>query len=202
MKRREFLKLLISSAILPTLLYAREKKNMIVYYSRTLNTHILALYISELFKAELFCLECVQSYPKDYEEMVALARWQKEQNIMPQLRALPSLEGYENIFLGTPLWGLSLSAPMKSFLSKCDLRGKNLIPFVANAGWGLGNAVNEISTLQKGARIYTAFACEFKLKEKDEPNLRALNTELIASNQAFNTLEKDKIKLWLKSMKI
>lgn len=38
-------------------------KMAIVYYSRTLNTHILTSYLAYILKADLFRLETIQNYP-------------------------------------------------------------------------------------------------------------------------------------------
>ena len=209
MNRREFNATLAKVSflgLLPSLAFSfnGSSKVLIVYYTRTLNTHILSLYLQSLLKCDSFVLKTKQEYPKDYEEMVALAAKEREQNILVELESMPDIGAYTHIFVGTPLWGLHLSSPLRSFLLQNDFRDKFLIPFCTNAGWGFGNALSELKNLAKNANFISSFAYESKFKEKTKRDLRAYNQALLNSHaKAFDSLQnKDKIKKWLDSAAI
>lgn len=48
-------------------------RNLFVYYTRTLNTHILAHYMQGLIGGDLLQIQTQQAYPQDYQSCVALA---------------------------------------------------------------------------------------------------------------------------------
>lgn len=128
---------LLALCALPLMLASQEskgKKCLIAYYTRTLNTQILSHFIQRVLGADLFALETLNPYPKDYNAMVKLAAEEQRKGFCPSLLALPDTKPYDVILLGTPLWNLDISSPMRTFLAQSDLRGKILIPFVTNAG--------------------------------------------------------------------
>lgn len=209
MQRRKFLKhmLTISGFLsiygLSPLLANANNKIAIIYYSRTLNTHILAAYIQSKIGGDLLRIETKQSYPKDYDEMVALATRERRENATPSLQNMDlNLKQYEVIFIGSPLWGLSLSTPIKSLLSSFDFSNKILIPFITNAGYGFGNTLKEIESLASRAKILNAFEYEFAYKEKDTRDLKLINEQDILENKAFSKLNQNKIDTWLRSLRI
>ncbi len=179
-------------------------RNLFVYYTRTLNTHILAHYMQGLIGGDLLQIQTQQAYPQDYQSCVALASKQREQGILPPLKPFElDLKGYERVFIAAPLWGMDLCAPiwgmdlcapMKSFLSSVNLSSKELYLIITNAGYGLGASVKSVKSLAKGAKI--AKILDY---EKIAPNLRAQNEAKIATNSAFNALDKGKIARFLRS---
>lgn len=120
-------------------------RNLFVYYTRTLNTHILAHYMQGLIGGDLLQIQTQQAYPQDYQSCVALASKQRTQGILPPLKPFElDLKGYERVFIAAPLWGMDLCAPMKSFLSSVNLSSKELYLIITNAGYGLGASVKSV----------------------------------------------------------
>lgn len=175
-------------------------RNLFVYYTRTLNTHILAHYMQGLIGGDLLQIQTQQAYPQDYQSCVAFASKQRAQGILPPLKPFElDLKGYERVFIAAPLWGMDLCAPMKSFLSSVNLSSKELYLIITNAGYGLGASVKSVKSLAKGAKIAKILDYKFKDYEKIAPNLRAQNETKIATNSAFNALDKGKIARFLRS---
>ncbi|WP_416826061.1 flavodoxin [Helicobacter ganmani] len=202
--RREFLKNLLVMCALPYFALGDSKnstKCAIIYYTRTLNTQILSHFIQRALGADLFALETLKPYPKDYDAMVTLAAEEKRKGFCPPLLALPNIEQYDVILLGTPLWSLDISSPIRTFLAQSGLRGKILVPFVTNAGYKFGNALDSIAKLAPQATILNAFEHSFTLKEKTSQNLKVLNQDKITQNKEFELLQQNKVQTWLKSIK-
>lgn len=90
MQRREVLKWLTRLGLisfLPNLVLAKDlKKILIVYYSRTLNTHILAQFIQKILTCDMLRLDTLEPYPKDYDLMVARAEFERKKNFKPILQ--------------------------------------------------------------------------------------------------------------------
>ena len=176
---------------------AAQSKNIFLYYSRSLNTHILASYAQSLVGGALWRAQTAQPYPQDYQAMVERARAQRVGGELPQLLAKPDIKGFENVIIAAPLWGMDICAPMKSALASLDLRGKRLFLIVTNAGFGLGASVKSVQKYAKIGRLAGVLDYKFENYEKIVPNLLAINQRQIAENRAFDMLDKDKIHTFL-----
>lgn len=78
------------------------------------NTEVAAGMIQKLTGADLFRLEPIQEYSKDYNECIAQAQADQRRDARPELKAYPeNLEEHEVIYLGYPnYWG---TMPMAVF---------------------------------------------------------------------------------------
>jgi len=134
---------------------------LVAYFTRTCNTRVIARQIRRALDADLFEIRPAEPYPEDYEETVAQASRERESGFEPTLAALvPNIERYETVFLGFPIWGMSAPSVIRSFLSKHDLSGKSLIPFITHGGYGLGDSLSVVSVHAPKARLLDGFALE------------------------------------------
>lgn len=208
LSRRKFLKKSVKFASLAlfsslNLGFASEKrgaKNIVIYYTRTLNTHILANYLKSLVGGDLLRIDTAQSYPQDYQATVALAAKQRTQGFLPPLKPHEvDFRDFDSIIIAAPLWGMDLCAPMKSFLNTANFGSKKVHFIITNAGYGLGAS---IKSAQKLVNVGFAMDYEFALYEKIRPNLRTINLDKIRQNTAFVELDKTKIANFVKKLKI
>lgn len=171
------------------------KNAIIVYYSRTLNTHILAKYLQSLIGADLARIQTTQNYPANYQRLVELSAQQSAEGIFPPLQPHTlDLRGYDNIFIATPLWNGDICPPIKSFLHSADLGDRAISLIITSAGFGLGVSVDSAKSF---AKVGAVLDYEFSDYEKILPNLRTINESKIAQNKAYDTLDKDKIMAFL-----
>ena len=71
--------------------------------------------------------------------------------VKPELKGeLPSLEGYDKIIIGAPVWAAKPAAPLNTFFDKVDLSGKKCYAFASSAGGIPKNALK--SWLQKSQK--------------------------------------------------
>ena len=68
------------------------------------------------------------------------------------------MEQYAVLFLGFPTWGMQLPPPVKSFLHQYDLKGKTVIPFNTNGGYGPGSSFQTVRELCPQSTILEGFA--------------------------------------------
>ena len=209
LNRREFLKnsskfafagFSVMMGLSPLLANTNSSKNIFVYYTRTLNTHILVSYAQSLVGGALWQVQTAKPYPKDYQATVALANEQRVGNILPQLLSKPDLKGFENVIIAAPLWGMDICAPMKSLLNSVNLQDKRLFLIITNAGFGLGESVKSVQKYAKIKQIAGVLDYSFKNYEKIVPNLLSLNQRQIALNKAFDELDKRKIQAFVKGL--
>lgn len=120
---------------------------LIVYFSHSGNTHKLTEMIQAETGADVFRLTPVEEYGDDLFE-----RAQDELNngIRPELTELPeqeTIDQYDTILLGFPIWWYDLPMPVWTFLESCDLSGKTIIPYFTHNG--SSNGAGSIGTIEE-----------------------------------------------------
>ena len=134
---------------------------LVAYFTRTGNTRVIAHQIKRALDADLFEVQPAQPYPEDYEETVAQATREREAGFKPPLAAdVPNIQLYDTVFLGFPIWGMSVPPVIRSFLSNHDLSGKTLVPFITHGGYGLGNSLQIVAEDAPQARLLESFSLE------------------------------------------
>lgn len=137
--------------------YSRKGQN---YYGGSIrdlekgNTEIAAEMIQEAVGGDLFEVDTVRPYSADYHTCTEEAQRELRENARPELRKYPdSLEGYGTIFVGYPNWWGTMPMAMFTFLERCDLSGKRVIPFCTNEGSGMGRSEEDLRKLCPGAAV-------------------------------------------------
>src|SRR5690606_9433855 len=123
-------------------------KVLILYLSRTNNTIAVALMIHENVGGDLVAVELANPYLEDYKQTVAQVAKENETGFLPPLKTkIDNIRDYDVVFVGFPTWGMQLPPPMKSFLKQYDLRGKTVVPFNTNGGYGIGSTFSTVKDL-------------------------------------------------------
>ena len=125
-----------------------KKNTLIVYLSRTGNTKAIAEIIRQQVGGKLVALELQTPYPADYHATVRQVVRENESGYLPPLKTkIDNIEQYDLVFLGFPTWDMQLPPPVKSFLHQYSLKGKTVIPFNTNGGYGPGNSFQTVREL-------------------------------------------------------
>ena len=125
-----------------------EKKVLIVYLSRTNNTKAIAEIIRQEVGGQLVALELEKPYPADYRMTVEQVVHENQTGYLPPLKTkIDRIDQYDVLFLGFPTWAMQLPPPIKSFLHEYDLKGKTVIPFNTNGGYGPGSSFQTVREL-------------------------------------------------------
>lgn len=135
------------------------EKVLIVYYSRSGNTREIANQIHRSVGGDIFEIQVVEPYPEDYEAVKERAMRELNSGFKPALKTKAgNIGSYNVIFVGTPIWWGTISAPVKSFLSAYNLSGKTIVPFITHQGSGLGQSVTDISKLCPSSTLLDGIA--------------------------------------------
>jgi flavodoxin len=130
------------------------KNILITYYSWSGNTGNIARLIQRETGGQLFELNPVQAYPRDYGACVEQAKSEIHTGFMPELKAIPeNLDEYDVIFIGTPIWWYTMAPPVLTFLSNTDLSGKRVVPFCTHGGGGKGHYISDVSNLCSSSEV-------------------------------------------------
>jgi flavodoxin len=136
-----------------------EKNTLIVYLSRTNNTKAIAEIIHQKVSGTLVALELETPYPADYRTTVQQVVRENETGYLPPLRTrIDRIEQYDFVFLGFPTWGMQLPPPVKSFPHQYNLKGKTVIPFNTNGGYGVGSSFETVKELCLQSTILQGFS--------------------------------------------
>lgn len=135
-----------------------ERKVLIVYLSRTNNTKAVAEFIRDEVGGMLVPLELEKPYSADYRATVDQVVRENETGFLPPLKTkIDRVEQYDVVFVGFPTWGMQLPPPMKSFLKQYNLKGKTVVPFNTNAGYGVGSSFATVKELCPDSTILEGF---------------------------------------------
>lgn len=131
---------------------------LIVYLSRTNNTRVIAEIIHRNVGGTLVALELSTPYPENYQATVQQVANENETGFLPPLKTkIDNIQQYDVVFVGFPTWGMQLPPPVKSFLSQYNLKGKTIIPFNTNAGYGVGSSFETVKQLSPNSNVLEGF---------------------------------------------
>ena len=134
------------------------EKILIVYLSRTNNTKAIAEIIHESVGGTLVALELETPYPENYKETVDQVARENATGFLPPLKTkIGNIQNYDVVFVGFPTWGMQLPPPMKTFLKQYDLRGKTVVPFNTNGGYGIGSTFDTVKDLCPNSTVVEGF---------------------------------------------
>lgn len=147
-----------------------DKKSIIIYFSRADenygvgyiekgNTEVIAEYIKELTNADIFKVERKTPYAKDYQTCIEEAKIEQNNNERPEIvNILSSIDDYEVIYVGGPIYLGLLPQPMVTQLEKLNWSGKVVRPFTTHEGSGLGSVPNQLKKICVGAEVKEGLA--------------------------------------------
>ena len=118
------------------------------------NTGRVAEFIQKAVGGDLFEIETVREYSKDYMTCTEEAKIELREGARPELKRYPnSIDQYDTIFVGYPNWWGSMPMGMYTFLEHYDLTGKKIAPFCTNEGSGMGRSEKDIRAACPDAEI-------------------------------------------------
>lgn len=142
--------------------YSRADENYVNGEIKTLktgNTELAAGIIAELTGADLFKIEQVQPYAKEYNECIAQAQADQKRDARPELKSWPdSLDEYDEIYLGYPNYWSTMPMAVFTFLEHFDLSGKIIKPFCTHEGSGMGSSEGDIKRLCPSSEVRKGLA--------------------------------------------
>lgn len=138
-----------------------DKKSIVVYFSCTDNTKTIAEYVAESAGADIYRIKPSVPYTAaDLDYNNADSRTSKEQNdakARPKISGtLPSLNDYEVVYLGYPIWWGQAPKIMYTFIENYDLSGKIIVPFCTSGSSGIGTSATNLQAATRGNAVWLA----------------------------------------------
>ena len=137
-------------------------KRLIIFFSRadenyavgTIdkgNTEIVAEFVAELTGAELFKVEPLVPYAKDYNTCIKEAK-QRIGNA-PIKEKPTDISAYDTIYVMSPIYWGTYAPEMETALTGLNFTGKTVRVISTHEGSGLGSMVSDVKRLCVGANV-------------------------------------------------
>ena len=134
-----------------------DKKSVVVYFSVTNNTEVVATKIARLSDSDI--IEIIPKEPytdEDIDFTSTTTRAYKEQH-SKQSRPLIAndidVSKYNKIYLGYPIWWGTNPKIILTFIDQTALSNKEIIPFCTSGGTDITGSISELRRYKKGLNI-------------------------------------------------
>jgi len=144
-------------------------KVLVVYFSHSGNTKVVAEKISSILDEDIFEIVTVEKYPVKYNLVVNQAKKEIEDQIKPVLlNRLVNFYEYDTIVIGYPMWWYTCPMAVFTFLESYDFSGKVILPFCTHEGSALSTSVEDIKKTVPNAIVKEGLAIRgSKVSESD-----------------------------------
>lgn len=128
-------------------------KKLVVFYSYTGHTKMIAENIQQKLNCDILEIKPVKPYSTDYRTVVDEEQNNSSVGKTPDIQKIDkNLNDYDEIIIGTPVWWYTIAPVIRTFLTQNDLSNKTIKPFATNAGW-LGHTFQEIQKLCPNSKV-------------------------------------------------
>ena len=140
----------------------KNKKSLVIYFSRADenyavgyvdkgNTEYIAEYVRDITNADLFKVEPLVPYSKEYNVCIEEAK-QRVGNA-PIKGNIKDISSYEVIYIMTPVYWGTYAPELETALKELDFTGKTIRIVTTHEGSGLANVPNDVKKICKGANV-------------------------------------------------
>jgi hypothetical protein len=108
--------------------------------------------IADLIDCDVHRIDAADPYPASYDATVARNVREQNADVRPVIAdPLASIEQYDSVLLGSPIWNVRPPMIMTTFTENHDFTGKTVHPFVTYAVSGLGSTERDYTAYCPGA---------------------------------------------------
>ena len=136
----------------------QDKKSLVIYFSRADenygvgyidkgNTEYIAEFVRDITNADLFKVEPLVPYSKEYSICIEEAK-QRVGNA-----PIKDISSYEVIYIMTPVYWGTYAPELETALKELDFTGKIIRIVTTHEGSGLANVPNDVKRICKGATV-------------------------------------------------
>ena len=151
------------------LYFSRADENYSVGYTEKGNTEVLAEYVKEYTNADIFKVEPLIPYSKEYSKCIEEAK--ERVGNAPIKETLNSISNYDTIYIMTPIYWETLAPELETQLKQLDFAGKTIRIITTHEGSGLGSVVNDIKKICSGANIQENAIAIYGSKVKESKDI-------------------------------
>lgn len=158
----------------------KDKKSLIIYFSRADenysvgyvekgNTEYVAEFVKEFTNADMFKVEPLVPYSKDYQTCIQEAKVRIGN--APIKETINDISDYEVIYIMTPIYWGTYAPEIETAIKDLDFSGKTIRIITTHEGSGLANVVNDIKRICTNANVLDDAIAIQGSKAKDSRNI-------------------------------
>jgi flavodoxin len=147
------------------------EKNLVLYFSVYGTAEKVAKEIAQQTGADIQEIEPIVPYDSDrnhYNALAALAKKEHDEDQRPKIKNQIDLDGYDNIFIGYPMWWYTFPMILYTLFEQVDFSGKTVIPFNTHMGSSDGGTYEHMKKLIPGAKILPGLPVEMSDAERGD----------------------------------
>lgn len=119
-------------------------KTLVAYFSASGETKKLAMTLADVVNGDLFEIKPETPYTAadlDWQDKTSRSTIEmNDTTCRPAIAiAVPTMEQYDTIYIGFPIWWYEAPRIIQTFLESYDLTGKTVIPFATSGSSEMGN---------------------------------------------------------------
>jgi flavodoxin len=157
-------------------------RSLVVYYSLTGKTKLVARAIAEVLNATP--LEIEERRPVPWPFVYVSGGFRAMTNRGSRINPVDiDLRQYEQIFIGSPVWASSPAPAINSFIYQTDFEGRSVIPFFTMGGTTSGKAVANIKAKIEKSRGKMAGSFAITSYKVSDEQMKARAREAIKNHQ-------------------
>lgn len=145
----------------------KNKKSLVIYFSRADenyavgyvekgNTEYIAEYVRDIIGADIFKVEPLVPYSKEYNKCIEEAK--ERVGNAPIKNKVGDISKYEVIYIMSPIYWGTYAPEMKTALENLDYTGKTIRIVTTHEGSGLGRVVEDIKDICIGGNVLDSIA--------------------------------------------
>ena len=131
--------------------FSRADENYAVGYIDKGNTEIVAEFVQELTGADMFKVEPLVPYAKDY--MTCINEAKKRIGNAPIKEKLSDISAYDTVFIMSPIYWGTYAPEVETALGGLDFTGKTVRVISTHEGSGLASMVSDVKRMCPGANV-------------------------------------------------
>lgn len=139
-----------------------DKKSLVIYFSRADenysvgyvekgNTEYIAEFVRDITGGDLFKVEPLVPYAKDYATCIEEAK--ERVGNAPIKNKLGDISNYEVVYIMSPIYWGTYAPEVETALKDLDFTGKTVRVVTTHEGSGLGNVVGDVKKICVGATV-------------------------------------------------
>ena len=165
-------KILLSFAAMAVVTTVSAQKVLVLFYSETGTTKMVAEEIQKQIGADIESIEAVEPYTGNFQETIQRGQREMQTGQLPALKPLTKkIADYDIIFLGYPIWFGTYANPIVTLVKEQDFAGKTVVPFCTFGSGGLNTSSANLKDALPKANIVKGYGVRTARVEAAEKEL-------------------------------